>query len=228
MARSEHRAARRDVRIEECCTMEYGYEDAELCCDSAYILPVLESALRELPPNSIVADLGCGNGSKLARFRQRGWQLHGLDFSPSGIAQATQAFAGIRFEQTDLTADLCNHPLAGRCDVVISTEVIEHIFLPRIYARNCYEFLKPGGMLLLSTPYHGYLKNLALALAGKMDFHYTALWDYGHIKFWSRHTITTLLEESGFVVRRFQGAGRAPYLWNSMIVRAQKLSGQQR
>jgi 2-polyprenyl-6-hydroxyphenyl methylase/3-demethylubiquinone-9 3-methyltransferase len=64
---------------------------------------------------------------------------------------------------------------------------------------------------------------VALALAGKMDFHYTALWDYGHIKFWSRPTLTALLAEAGFEVQRFVGVGRAPYLWKSMILVAKKL-----
>jgi hypothetical protein len=37
----------------------------------------------------------------------------------------------------------------------------------------------------VSTPYHGYHKNLGLALSGKMDAHFTALWEGGHIKFFS-------------------------------------------
>ena len=53
-----------------------------------------------------------------------------------------------------------------------------------------------------------------------MDHHYTALWDGGHIKFWSRETLTKLLEEFGFRVTDFRGAGRLPYLWKSMLVRA--------
>jgi hypothetical protein len=55
-----------------------------------------------------------------------------------------------------------------------------------------------------------------------MDNHYSALWDGGHIKFWSRSTLTTLLQEHGFRVIRFEGAGRVPLLWKSMIVTAQR------
>src|ERR1700687_5099956 len=202
---------------------EYGYPNAEHCCTGEYLLPVVRELVREVPPQAVVADLGCGNGSLLAEFRQNVWELHGLEMSRSGIEHAAKAYPGIQFDYADLTADLSLHPLAGRCDVVISTEVVEHVFLPRTYARNCCTFLKPGGILILSTPYHGYWKNLALALAGKMDFHYTALWDYGHIKFWSRPTITALLTEAGFEVKRFVGVGRVPLLWKSMIVVAKKL-----
>jgi 2-polyprenyl-6-hydroxyphenyl methylase/3-demethylubiquinone-9 3-methyltransferase len=85
--------------------------------------------------------------------------------------------------------------------------------------------LEPGGLLIASTPFHGYWKNLALALTGKMDRHFTALWDHGHIKFWSEDTFRRLLEEAGFQDVRFQRVGRIPPLAKSMIAIARKPHG---
>jgi len=83
--------------------------------------------------------------------------------------------------------------------------------------------LKPGGVLVRSIPYHGYLKNLALALSGAMDSHFTALWDGGHIKFWSMDTLGHLLREAGFTKLEFDRVGRTiPALAKSMVVRARK------
>ena len=79
----------------------------------------------------------------------------------------------------------------------------------------------PGGAII-STPYHGYLKNLALAVTGQMDAHFTALWDHGHIKFWSIPTLTQLITETGFTNIRFRRVGRIPALAKSMIAVAQK------
>lgn len=56
-----------------------------------------------------------------------------------------------------------------------------------------------------------------------MDAHFNSLDDYGHIKFWSRRTLTALLHECGFRVVQFCGAGRLPLLWKSMIVVAKKI-----
>ena len=201
---------------------EYTYPDSELGCASSYLLPVISRVIETIPPNSVVMDMGCGNGSVLGQFRGRGINLHGLDASNSGIATARKAFPELSFDIADLNSDLSNHPLAGGCDLVISTEVVEHVFLPRIFARNCYMFLKPGGRLVISTPYHGYVKNVSLALTGNMDRHFTALWDHGHIKFWSRRTLTSLLHEAGFRVCNFHGVGRLPYLWKSMVIVAAK------
>lgn len=82
--------------------------------------------------------------------------------------------------------------------------------------------MKPGGTLILTTPYHGYLKNLALALTGKMDKHFTVDWDCGHIKFFSVKTLTQMVAEQGFRNIRFAFAGRCPYLWKSMVLCAEK------
>jgi 2-polyprenyl-6-hydroxyphenyl methylase/3-demethylubiquinone-9 3-methyltransferase len=82
--------------------------------------------------------------------------------------------------------------------------------------------LPADGYLIVSTPYHGYLKNLALSLFGAWDGHHTALWHGGHIKFWSRRSLTTLLAQNGFEVVTFTGVGRLPFLWKCMILVARK------
>jgi hypothetical protein len=55
-----------------------------------------------------------------------------------------------------------------------------------------------------------------------MDAHFTALWDGGHIKFWSRKTLAKLLAGVGFDVVDFAGCGRFPYLWKSMVMTARR------
>ena len=107
-------------------------------------------------------------------------------------------------------------------DIVVSTEVVEHIYSPHRFVQFAHEVLVPCGYFIISTPYHGYLKNLVLSLLNKWDAHHTALWNGGHIKFWSRKTLFVLLEDEGFDVLEFHGVGRVPYLWKSMILVARK------
>lgn len=110
----------------------------------------------------------------------------------------------------------------GTFPAVTSLEVVEHVYAPRAYARTLAELLEPGGTAIVSTPYHGYWKNLALALTGKMDRHFTALWDHGHIKFWSVRTLSILLTETGLAVNEVHRVGRIPQLAKSMILVATK------
>lgn len=64
--------------------------------------------------------------------------------------------------------------------------------------------------------------NGALALTGKLDSHFNAQRDGGHIKFWSCRTLTALLKETGFEVMACRGPSRCPWLWNSMLLAARK------
>jgi 2-polyprenyl-3-methyl-5-hydroxy-6-metoxy-1,4-benzoquinol methylase len=201
---------------------EYDYFDSQCTCSSLYILPILKELLVSVPQGSVVVDVGCGNGSVLAGLGRPDWEMHGIEISESGLAHARASTPGIQFHSADLAQEMRRSPIRAHCDVVISTEVIEHVFSPRTFTKNCCNLLKPGGTLIISTPYHGYLKNLVLAASGKLDAHFTALWDQGHIKFWSKRTLAQLLQESGFEIVQFRGAGRLPYLWKSMVFVARK------
>jgi hypothetical protein len=68
------------------------------------------------------------------------------------------------------------------------------------------------GHLIISTRYPGYLKKLALVATEMKNAHFTALWDFVHIKFWLRSTLVLLLREAGFVIGRFVDVGRIRFL----------------
>ena len=107
--------------------------------------------------------------------------------------------------------------MAGSFDVAVSLEVIEHLFHPRDLLTAARACLVPGAPFILTTPYHGYLKNLALALSGGFDRHFSAKRDGHHIKFWSVATLSSLLESEGWKQPSFSFAGRAPFLWKPML-----------
>ena len=110
----------------------------------------------------------------------------------------------------------------GCFPVILSLEVVEHVYYPRKFARCLFDLCEDGGRAIISTPCHGYLKNLALAVTGKLDAHFTALWDHGHIKFWSRRTLTSLLQAAGFRRIDFVLVGRIPPFAKSMIAIAHR------
>ncbi len=172
-----------------------------------------------------VLDLGCGNGDLCGQLVTAGYDVVGVEIDSDGVRIARQTYPSVPFYNFGVHDD----PLAllqregGRAfDAVVSTEVIEHLYAPHLLPRYAHSVLAPGGYLLLSTPYHGYLKNLMLSLLGHWDKHHTSLWHGGHIKFWSVATLSRLLEENQFRVTGFRGAGRLPYLWKSMILMARK------
>lgn len=199
---------------------DYGYETHTADHTQNYLWKPI---LKMLQQDKVILDLGCGNGAFANSLIAKGFEVYGTDASEKGIYQANKINPGYFFIQ-DLTADDLPIPLQDKkIKAIISTEVIEHLYDPRGFITFIKKILlnNGGGELILSTPYHGYLKNLIIALIGKWDSHASPLWDGGHIKFWSKQTLTTLLEEQGFKITKFIGCGRFPYLWKSMIIRAE-------
>jgi len=168
-----------------------------------------------------IVDIGCGNGALCRELARRGYEVVGCEPSAEGVRFAQSSAPELVFHQ--LGVDDEPSPVGNESfDVAIATEVIEHLMRPRNLPSFAKQVLRPGGHLIISTPYHGYLKNFVLALTNKWDAHLNPFWDGGHIKFWSRKTLSQLLNDAGFRIVRFIGAGRLPFLWKSMIMVAQK------
>jgi Methyltransferase domain len=110
----------------------------------------------------------------------------------------------------------------GTFSYVMSLEVVPCVHDPRLFSKTVCELLADDGYAMISTPYHGYFKNLAIAAVGGFDNHVKPLCDDGCVKFWSVHTLRTLLENAGLRVIEFVRVGRIPALAKSMIAVARK------
>jgi 2-polyprenyl-3-methyl-5-hydroxy-6-metoxy-1,4-benzoquinol methylase len=166
-------------------------------------------------------DLGCGNGATATFLSDLGWEIVGVDPSIEGIQVANQLPGKMRLELGSAYDDL--HDKYGLFPLIVSLEVIEHVYHPRTYIRTIDNLCDKNGFIIISTPYHGYIKNLVLSIMGKMDDHFTALWDNGHIKFWSIKSITKLISEVGWEIQGIYTVGRIPCLARSMLVIARKV-----
>ena len=184
----------------------------------AYLAPKVIELLRSLAVERVL-DLGCGNASLCSALHAGGWQAVGVEPDEAGVAIARVSHPSVRFHAFGVhnsPAELL--ALEAPFDAVVSTEVVEHLFAPKELPAYAAALLRPGGLLVISTPVHGYLKNLALSIFDKWNQYHTALWGGGHIKFWSRATLTELVAVSGFDVIDFRAVGRLPWLWKSMVL----------
>jgi 2-polyprenyl-6-hydroxyphenyl methylase/3-demethylubiquinone-9 3-methyltransferase len=204
-------------------TADYGYSHGGATWDDRDLWDVVRSELAAAPRGCRIFELGCGNGLLAARIAALGHEVTAVDPSASGIEVARRSHPGVRFEQGAVEDELGQK--FGRFPFVVSIEVIEHCYSPKRFAMAVSELLEPNGTAIVSTPYHGYLKNLALALSGKMDAHFTALWEGGHIKFFSIKTLTALFTEHGFSEFRTRRVGRIPPVAKSMVLIARRPPG---
>lgn len=200
---------------------EYAYWIAGATWSNNYVWGPLKQWITTLDAtDQRVIDVGCGNGATAGMLGSLGFEVTAIDPSISGIKIAKASYPNATFEIASAYDDLATR--FGTFPLLVSLEVIEHCYAPREFAKSVFDLLEPGGKAFISTPYHGYLKNLALAITGKLDAHFTALWDGGHIKFWSIKTLRDLLTEVGFEHIEFQRVGRIPPLAKSMVAVATK------
>ena len=173
-----------------------------------------------------ILDAGCGGGDFAEGLSLQGYLVCGLDLNASAIAAAQARGCG-QFVVSSVYDRLANRFGVQTFDAVIAVEIIEHLYNPRLFVSRAKEALRPGGLFIITTPYWGYLKNLALAVTNRTDRALTALWDGGHIKHWSRKTLTALVTEQDFEFVGFEGCGEGvrahvPYLWNGMLMAFRK------
>ena len=207
---------------------EYRWETAKTGAHD-YIVPTLIKIIKRLdiPHDSIILDAGCGGGALVSILCSQCdfKKIYGFDASKSGIDLAKKSFPDLADNFHIHSAYDAKLPsnLPQKYDFIISMEVIEHLYSPGGYLKNINFWLKDNGYLVLTTHYHGYLKNIAIAFLNKSDRHYDPLSEGGHIKFFSKKKLCRLLEENGFKPLCFYGSGRLPYLWKSTVVVAQKI-----
>jgi 2-polyprenyl-3-methyl-5-hydroxy-6-metoxy-1,4-benzoquinol methylase len=199
---------------------DYHYEGNTDSIDHLYTVPAVLRELKDGGKAKRVFDLGCGNGVVANKLATNGYDVTGIDASTTGIENAQRHYPNLRLELGSVYDDLAAK--YGQFPYIVCLEVVEHLFYPRTWAKTVFDLTEPDGWAIISTPYHGYWKNLAMAVTGKLDRHFSVLWDCGHIKFFSIETLTQLLEEAGFRQVRFRRLGRIPPLAKSMLAIATK------
>lgn len=133
-------------------------------------------------------DVGCGDGRFLAAMKRRGFTVQGLETDPVAADLARRRTGSVIHEASIETAGL---PLQS-FDLVSLLHVLEHLPDPRETLAAVRRALRPGGVLLLALPNAG---SLEASLFGSTWYHLDLprhLWGF------TPHTLTRLVEESGF------------------------------
>lgn len=200
----------------------YIYKDDGAQGADSYNFPRLKKLLIEIKNREFshskpyIFDIGCGNGRICRSLHSLGFDAVGLEISETGINIARKNSPNIIFYNNNIY-DFNEPALHGKFDIVTAFELIEHLENPIEFLRQAKRYLKPGGYLLLSAPYHGYLKNLILSALNLWDRHFVLALNFGHVCFFSPKTIKQMLSEEGFTDLKFYFTGRFTYCWKSML-----------
>lgn len=193
-----------------------------------YVFPQVEKQLKFLFGNKKlkILDIGCREGFTVGRMIKSGHEVVGIDTNKHAISTAKENVKGANFAVCSVYEPEIEKITGKDFDCIISTEVIEHLFDPQKLFTQSSNLLKKDGFLILSTPYHGYLKNLLISLFNGWDKHFSVNVVGGHIKFFSARTLKLMAAEAGFVYVNSGYVGRNYFVPKSLVAVLQKQSAK--
>ena len=148
-----------------------------------------------LPAGALVADLGAGGGDVAALLAARGLRPVACDAVPDAGRAALDA--GFPAVALDVGEEL---PLrAGSLDGVFAGEIIEHVYDPLSLLREIRRVLRPGGVLVLTTPNLATAQDRLRFLAGRSPRQVDPFHEYlhVHIRPFTHGLLTTGLRAAG-------------------------------
>jgi SAM-dependent methyltransferase len=148
---------------------------------SLEIVDYIEVSIRD---NAEVLDIGCGVGDLLSEVRRRrpSVKVSGLDFSGKAVEAAALAFPDGNFQCHVIERTLPYE--TSTFDVVMCTDVLEHLEWPRLIAAELVRICRPGGIVVIVVP------------DGDVDQF------LGHYWFWNEASLHAMLGEWNPIVIR--------------------------
>lgn len=102
-------------------------------------------------------DVGCGDGQLLRTAMEEGWIARGIDLSESAVRLCRNQ--GLQASQTDFFDPSLDDQ---RFDVIVMSELLEHVPAPQRFLKRAAKLLEDGGVLYLTTPNFGSLSRRLL------------------------------------------------------------------
>ena len=134
-------------------------------------------------------DIGCGLGFLLDRAIEKNWKTIGIDISDYAIKECKKRRLSVKKGSIE-EVNLPNNYF----DVIIATDVLEHIFDPIIFIKKVHKLLKIGGVLVIEVPNYEAAK--AKIMGGKWPQYIPPI----HLNFFTQTNIKSLLEKNCFNV----------------------------
>ena len=180
---------------------DHYYERARFTTPATVIasLEVLVGSAERFRKTGRWLDVGYGEGSLLTVAERHGWACHGSEVSPHALEYGRQRAwvvtpdpgGDVRFQD-------------GAFDVVTMIELLEHVPEPTRFLAHAARWLRPGGLLYVTTPNAGSLNRRVLGLS------WSTVSPPEHLVLWTAGALRRALAPAGFVPFRVRTEGCNP------------------
>ena len=159
-----------------------------------------------------VLDVGCGGGLLAEAMAVEGAEVTGIDLSDKliDIARLHLLESGLQVEYRLVSAEQLAQECPARFDAITCMEMLEHVPDPNAIVQACFDLLKPGGRLFLST-LNRTPKAFALAVVGaEYIARLLPKGTHDYRSFIKPSELAASLRSSGFVLRDVRGLSYNP------------------
>ena len=169
-----------------------------------------------------ILGIGCGTLPLCHDLHHAGYTVASTEPEEGGAAN-TAAFPPAVRSYPPLVGPHSDSIKAAPFDMAVSIESGEPFSRPSALVKLAAVNLQQGGILVLSMPYGGYLRNLLITVREWWNLPRFAIWDGGHMQRWSRKCLTMLMQSHGFTVMEFIGVRNHCLRWEALILVARKI-----
>jgi len=167
--------------------------------DEAYFSGMRADIVADLPPEpgARILEIGCGAGAtgEAALASGRAGFYQGVELDPETAERARERLSAVlcaNVEALDLSR------LGGDYDVLILSEVLEHLVDPWGLLKGLARLLRPGGRVYASSPNIAHNRVIRSLLAGRFDYEPIGVMDRTHLRWFTPATYREMFEQAGF------------------------------
>jgi 2-polyprenyl-3-methyl-5-hydroxy-6-metoxy-1,4-benzoquinol methylase len=152
--------------------------------------------------------VGSGYGALDERLRKFGNTVIGTDVNVSDLNRAAAERGD--FIECDITQAWPEKLRGGNFDLVIMTDVPEHVYDPAFLLEEAKSVLAPNGKIIFGVPNAFDLRQRLHVLRGKGIVHWDNVrygepgWRYAHVRFFSYADVASVCEAAGWHVEKMQ------------------------
>lgn len=146
-----------------------------------------------------ILDIGCANGALGVILKDvHACTITGIDVSPEAGEKAKEVLDHVHIFDIEDDQAWPAELEKEKYDIVIISEVLEHLFAPEVLLRKVRAFASPSTDVIVTIPNILFWKNRLNILRGNFEYTERGLMDRGHIHFFSWKSFGDMITQENF------------------------------